>query len=81
MIFVFLQNYLSDKAKWTHLDVDGDQYLTYEQFRKFLRPEDHEDLRKLEITSILTEYDDNNDGKISNDEYLKMTGRIPHLYP
>ncbi|CAF0995526.1 unnamed protein product [Adineta ricciae] len=67
------RNYLSDKAKWTHLDEDGDQYLTYEQFRKFLRPEDHEDLRKLEITSILTEYDDNNDGKISNDEYLKMT--------
>ncbi|UJR28512.1 hypothetical protein I4U23_009750 [Adineta vaga] len=67
------RNYLSDKAKWTHLDEDGDQYLTYEQFQKFLRPENYEDLRKLEINSIIKEYDDDNDGKISNDEYLKMT--------
>ncbi len=71
--FVF-QTYLTDKQKWTHLDKDGDQSLSYEEFRKFLRPEDDEELRKIEITSIIKEYDDNNDGKVSNDEYLKMTG-------
>jgi Ca2+-binding EF-hand superfamily protein len=69
-----LQTYSADKQKWTHLDKNGDQALSYDEFRKFLRPEDDDDLRKLEINSIIKEYDDNNDGKISADEYLKMTG-------
>ncbi len=73
MVFVF-QTYLSDKQKWKHLDQDGDQALSYDEFRKFLRPEDHDDLRQLEINSIIKEYDENNDGRVSNDEYLKMTG-------
>jgi len=68
------QTYSTDKQKWTHLDKDGDQSLSYDEFRRFLRPEDDEELRKIEITSIIKEYDDNNDGKVSNDEYLKMTG-------
>ncbi|CAF1303043.1 unnamed protein product [Adineta steineri] len=67
------RTYFSDKAKWDYLDTDGDQSLSYEDFRRFLRPEDDENLRKLEINSIIKEYDENDDGKISNDEYLKMT--------
>jgi len=67
------RTFLTDKQKWTHLDKDGDQLLSYEEFRNFLRPEDDEDLRRVEINSIIKEYDDNNDGKISADEYLKMT--------
>jgi Ca2+-binding EF-hand superfamily protein len=73
-----LQTYLADKQKWAHLDKDGDQALSYDEFRKFLRPEDDENLRKLEITSIITEYDEDNDGKISALEYLKMTGTSNH---
>ena len=69
-----MQTYLSDKQKWAHLDKDGDQALSYDEFRKFLRPEDDNDLRKIEITSIIKEYDEDNDGKISAVEYLKMTG-------
>lgn len=60
------------------MDKDGDQSLSHEEFRKFLRPEDEEELRRLEINSIIKEYDDNNDGKISNEEYLKMTGIFPN---
>lgn len=56
------------------MDKDGDQSLSYEEFRTFLRPEDDDGLRKIEIDSMLNEYDENKDGKISNDEYLKMTG-------
>ena len=74
MIDVLVQTYLADKQKWAHLDKDGDQALSYADFRTFLRPEDDEELRKLEINSIISEYDDNADGKLSNDEYLKMTG-------
>jgi hypothetical protein len=73
-ILFFFQTFLADKEKWAHLDTDGDQTLTYEQFRTFLRPEDDGELRRIEINTIITEYDDNKDGKISNDEYLKMTG-------
>jgi len=67
------RTFLADKQKWAHLDKDGDQVLSYEEFRKFLRPEDDEELRKIEITSIIQEYDENKDEKISNDEYKKMT--------
>lgn len=72
-VFVF-KTFSADKQKWTHLDKDGDQSLSYEEFRKFLRPEDEDDLRKIEINSIIKEYDEDNDGKVSSDEYLKMTG-------
>jgi Ca2+-binding EF-hand superfamily protein len=59
-----------------HLDKDSDGFLSYDEFRKFLRPEDDAELRQIEIHSIIEEYDDNADGRISNDEYLKMTGRL-----
>ena len=74
IVATFLQTYNTDKAKWFYLDKDGDQVLSHEEFQKFLRPEDDEGLRKIEINSIISEYDENNDGKISKDEYLKMTG-------
>jgi len=67
------RTYSADKQKWTYLDKNGDQALSYDEFRKFLRPEDEDDLRKIEINSIIKEYDDDNDGKVSSDEYLKMT--------
>jgi Ca2+-binding EF-hand superfamily protein len=67
------RTFSSDKQKWTHLDKDGDQILSYDEFRRFLRPEDDEELRQIEINSIIKEYDENKDGKISNDEYSKMT--------
>lgn len=67
------RTYTTDKAKWSYLDKDGDRTLSHEEFRKFLRPEDDEGLRKIEIESIIKEYDENNDGRISKDEYLKMT--------
>jgi len=67
------RTFLADKQKWIHLDKDGDQSLSYDEFRKFLRPEDDDDLRRIEINSIIKEYDEDNDGKVSSDEYLKMT--------
>jgi len=67
------RTFLTDKQKWAHLDKDGDQVLTYAEFRTFLRPEDDDELRKIEISSIIKEYDDDNDGKISDLEYLQMT--------
>ena len=39
---LFLRHISADKQKWAHLDKDGDQSLSYEEFRKFLRPEDDE---------------------------------------
>jgi len=74
IVFV-CKTFTADKQKWTYLDKDGDQSLSYEEFRKFLRPEDQNDLRKIEINSIIKEYDEDNDGKVSSDEYLKMTGK------
>ena len=65
--------YLMDKQKWAFLDKDGDNVLSYDEFRRFLRSEDDE-LHKIEIESMIKEYDEDNDGKISNDEYLKMSG-------
>ncbi|CAF1065392.1 unnamed protein product [Rotaria sordida] len=65
--------YKVDKQKWEYLDTDGDQSLSYDEFRRFLRPEDDEELGKIEINSMINEYDQDNDGKLSNPEYLKMT--------
>jgi Ca2+-binding EF-hand superfamily protein len=76
MFFFIFKTYLADKQKWAHLDKSGDQSLSYEAFRKFLRPEDDAELRKIEISTIMKEYDEDNDGKISDAEYLKMTGKI-----
>lgn len=59
------------------MDKDDDQILSYDEFRRFLRPEDDDELRRIEIDSIIKEYDENDDKKISNDEYLKMTGTFP----
>jgi Ca2+-binding EF-hand superfamily protein len=73
IVFV-CKTFTADKQKWTYLDQDGDRSLSYDEFRKFLRPEDDNDLRKIEINSIIKEYDDDNDGKVSPAEYLKMTG-------
>ncbi|CAF2516562.1 unnamed protein product [Rotaria sp. Silwood2] len=65
--------YKVDKQKWEYLDKDGDQSLSYDEFRQFLRPEDDKELSKLEIDSMINEYDENKDGKLSTAEYLKMT--------
>ncbi|CAF1233737.1 unnamed protein product [Rotaria magnacalcarata] len=65
--------YLADKAKWEFVDTDGDLALTYDEFRAFLRPEENEGLAKIEIDSTINEYDEDNDGKISNNEYRTMT--------
>ncbi|CAF3433693.1 unnamed protein product [Rotaria sp. Silwood1] len=65
--------YKLDKQKWTYLDKDGDQSLSYDEFRQFLRPEDDKELTKIEINSMINEYDENKDGKLSNVEYLKLT--------
>lgn len=67
------RTYIAEKKKWQYLDKDGDNLLTYEELRQFLRPEDIEDLRRIEIDSIINEYDLDKDNKISRDEYLKMT--------
>lgn len=67
------RTYLVDKQKWEFLDKDGDNSLTYDEFRQFLRPEDNDNLRRLEIDSVIKEYDEDKDGKISRSEYLKMT--------
>lgn len=75
--FAVFQLYALDKQKWKHLDTDGDDSLTYDEFRRFLRPEDDEGLRKIEVNSILKEYDEDNDGKISQTEYIAMTGMLP----
>ena len=76
--------YTVDKLKWTHLDKDGDGALSHDEFRRFLRPEEDEELRRIEINSMLKEYDENQDGKISNEEYAKMSGmclsnKIPRI--
>jgi len=49
------------------------KYYLMMNFEKFLRPEDDDDLRRIEINSIIKEYDEDNDGKVSSHEYLKMT--------
>ncbi|CAF0826544.1 unnamed protein product [Didymodactylos carnosus] len=64
---------MADKDKWQFLDKDGDQSLTYDEYFKFTRPEDNEDLRRMEINSMIKEYDTDNDGRVSNEEYGKMT--------
>jgi Ca2+-binding EF-hand superfamily protein len=73
-VFFSLKIFLADKQKWMYLDKDNDQSLTYDEFRQFLLPEDDEKLREIDINSMINEYDADKDGKISNDEYAKMTG-------
>lgn len=67
------RTYLTDKAKWAHLDKNKDNALSYDEFRIFLHPEDNDDLRRIEINSVLKEYDTNGDRKLSADEYGTMT--------
>jgi len=67
------RTYMADKEKWQFLDKDGDNTLSYDEFFKFTRPEDNEDLRRVEITSMINEYDTDKDGRISKQEYGKMT--------
>ena len=56
------------------MDKNKDDALSYEEFRIFLHPEDNEDLRRIEINSVLKEYDTDGDRKLSADEYGTMTG-------
>lgn len=67
------RTYLADKTKWEQLDKNGDGSLTYEEFRKFLRPEDDDALLEIEVNSMVNEYDTDKDGKISNDEYRVLS--------
>lgn len=82
IIEVFLlifKTYLADKTKWEQLDKNGDGSLTYEEFRKFLRPEDDDALLEIEVNSMVNEYDTDKDGKISNDEYRVLSGILSKL--
>lgn len=59
-----------DRRRWGVADQDNDDRLTREEFTAFLHPEDHPTMRDIVIIETIEDIDKNNDGKVSEAEYI-----------
>ena len=62
-----------DKKKFAAADENGDGKLNDEEAAAFLHPYDYTRMADVEAERVLGEYDKNDDGKISVDEYLSSS--------
>jgi len=60
-----------DKQRWNISDVDGDGFLSKYEFKHFLHPENFDKTKHLVVQETIDDVDQDGDGKISLEEYIK----------
>lgn len=60
-----------DRVLFDASDSDHDGQLTFEEYFKFLHPQEHPEMHEFITQNALKARDKNNDGKISWSEYIR----------
>lgn len=60
------------KRRWEAADRNNDTYLTKDEFKDFVHPEDseHENVKNILVTEALEDMDKNKNGRVSLEEYM-----------
>lgn len=59
-----------DRRRWTIADVDGDDFLTKDEFTHFIHPEDVAHMQDVVVLETIEDIDKDGDGRISMEEYI-----------
>lgn len=57
-------------------DINKDGKLNKNEFRSFYSPEDHDEMKSILVSGVMSRFDTNNDGKITFEEFSGSQSKI-----